>query len=281
MKPARRARPSLRRSERERARRGSSFLKRLRFEPLEDRRLLDGAPQDPIELLQISPPLFAENLGQWSDTSVRYALHGPAANVLMTDTGPVFQLLHTEPSDAGAEPIDPAIPFPIEPSVTQCAEFSVAFDGANAVAPVGVDQAETVYNYFLGDQSNWHANVPTFQKVAYSGLYNGIDLLTSGTGDGLKYEFHVAPGADYQQIQMTYTGVNALSLDADGALHVQTSLGELIDQPPRIYQDVDGQQVEVTGAFTLVDADTCAFGVSGAYDPSVELVIDPQVDWAT
>ena len=98
---------------------------------------------------------------------------------------------------------------------------------------MGLDQAATVCNYFVGDQSTWRSAVPTFEKVAYQGLYDGIDLYTWGQRDNLKYEFHVAPGADYRQIEVQYEGADGLSLDAAGNLHVQTSLGDLVERMRR------------------------------------------------
>ncbi len=60
---------------------------------------------------------------------------------------------------------------------------------------------------------------------------------------------------------------------------MQTAAGELVDGAPYIYQVVDGQEVGVDGRFVLVDATTYAFEVTGPYDPSRELVIDPGYDW--
>ena len=77
-------------------------FRRLVCEGLEDRRLLSGTSPE-IELFNTSPALFVENQGQWSDASVRFMHQGDGANVVMTDTGPVFQvfrrcLLYTSPS---------------------------------------------------------------------------------------------------------------------------------------------------------------------------------------
>ena len=105
-----------------------------------------------------------------------------------------------------------------------------------------------------GLQSQWHTGVPTYQKVAYENLYAGIDLQTWGRRDSLKYEFHVAPGADYTQIRVQYDGIQNLSIDAAGVLHVKTTLGELTDDAPVIYQEIGGQQVAVAGQFQLLDA---------------------------
>jgi hypothetical protein len=119
--------------------------------------------------------------------------------------------------------------------------------------------------------------VPTFERVEYPGLYDGVDLQVAGRRASLKYEFHIAPGADYRQIQVSYDGIDALRIAADGSLQIQTELGELTDDAPYIYQEIDGQRVEVAGQFELVDTDTYAFDVTGAYEPNVELVIDPDL----
>ena len=289
----------------------SPGARRLGVEWLEDRRLLSASLGQPaIELFDVSPALFVENQGQWPDESVRYAFNGSGATILHTDAGPVFQLFQREAVEESQEgwlgqseavPQDPHDPLPgaslrsatshpsdpigalhePEEAVTLTTQFSVTFDGAERVEPVGLDRAETVFNYYLGEQSNWRSNVPGYATVAYPGLYDGIDLLTFGRRDSLKYEFHVAPGADWRAIQISYEGIQNLWLDAAGALHVETELGELIDDAPYIYQQIAGQQIEVSGTFTLLDADTYTFEVSGPYDPSLELIIDPELAWST
>ena len=203
----------------------------------------------------------------------------------MTDAGPVFQVFQQPATAATASPFVPTNPLdgaatPTAPA-TQSEQFSVHFDGANLVTPTGTDQAATVFNYLIGDQSQWHTNVPTYQKVAYNGLYAGIDLVTWGQRDSLKYEFHVAPGADYQQISIHYDGIEGLSVDAQGRVARPTALGELTDDAPVIYQEIGGQQVAVAGQFKLLDADTYTFTITGSYDPTRELVIDPNLAWST
>ena len=146
---------------------------------------------------------------------------------------------------------------------------------------MGLSEAETTFNYFVGDKSDWRSNVRSYEVVAYQGLYDGIDLHTWGRRDGLKYEFHVAPGSDYQQIRISYEGIDELWIDESAALHIRMALGELVDDAPYIYQDIAGRQVEVAGGFELIDADTYAFNITGAYDPHADLIIDPDLAWAT
>ena len=254
------------------------------LEALEPRLLLDGmTAEQGIELFHTTPAVFIENQGQW-DSSVRFVHKGQGANIAHTDSGPVFELFREVVGDETAAPADILNGrFDAEPAEMEHLRFSASFDGANALTPVGIDEAETRFNFLLGDQSQWRQNVPSYEIVAYEGLYDGIDLHTWGRRDHLKYEFHVAPGADFSQISVSYSGVDALEIDEDGALHVHLGgdWGEVVDDTPYIYQIVDGEQVEVAGVYRLVDGDTYAFEITGGYDPTRRLIIDPDLGWST
>ena len=125
--------------------------------------------------------------------------------------------------------------------------------------------------------------MPGYEKVTYENLYDGIDLQTWGQRSHLKYEFHVAPGADYRQIQVQYEGIGGLSVDANGVLHVSLGdgWGDVVDDAPQVYQVIDGQQVAVVGQFVLLDDHTYTFQITGSFDPGKELVIDPNLAWST
>ena len=159
--------------------------------------------------------------------------------------------------------------------------FSLNFDGARAVVPTGADEAETVFNYHVGAQENWVDAVPTYKTVVYDDLYDGIDLHTFSRHGEMKYEFHVAPGANWSEIQLSYDGIEELSIDADGSLHVQTELGEIVDEGLYIYQVINNEQVAVDGHFVLLDDNTYTFAVMGDCDANAELIIDPRLDWGS
>jgi len=95
--------------------------------------------------------------------------------------------------------------------------------------------------------------VPSYETVVYSGLYEGIDLRVQGLRSHVKYEFHVAAGADYHQIAVQYEGIDGLAIAPDGSLEVNLGAGRGVirDGAPYIYQEIDGRKVEVPGRFCL------------------------------
>ena len=247
--------------------------------------MLDAAAAHALELFQTSPALFVENQGQWEDESVRFLHSGNGASVAMTDSGPVFQVLRREAiaeqdgqgqtlHGLDADLLPDGLPYslrrgsdPIEYR-TEMLTFSATFVGAHEVEPVGLDRSESVFHYFVGPQEDWHGEVSSYGAVAYEDLYDGIDLHTWGLRSSLKYEFQVAPGADYTQIAVQYDGIAGLAVNEDGALVVDLGgeWGQWVDDAPYIYQTIDGQQVEVAGRFELLDDRSYAFEVTGDYE---------------
>lgn len=258
----------------------------LPFEALEPRLLLDGAPaHQGVELFGTSPALFVANEGQWADGAVRYAFHGSGANVLHTDAGPVFDVFQARASGEWPEGLieSPGGPAASDGPPVGGTRVSVTFSGASCSRPVGLDRSDAVVNYFLGEQGAWRAAVPTFETIAYIDLYNGIDLYTWGRRDSLKYEFRMAPGADWQQIEVRCGGIEGLALDAEGRLHLALGAGwgDVVDEAPYAYQVRDGQRIEVSCGYALLDDVTYGFRIDGPYDPSAELIIDPDLMWSS
>ncbi len=196
--------------------------------------------------------------------------------------------------------------------------LTVTFPGSNPAAPRGAQPQEAKFNYYIGDdESKWASNVPSFGAIIYENLYDGVDLTIAGNDDGvLKYEFHVAPGADWNQIRIAYDGIDSLCVDESGDLRIATSFGTLMDSAPLVWQeDVDSTSLvdstsrareeagssypslahrdpllhsrgsseptrdTIPARFELVDATTYRFALDGSVDPARPLIIDPDVEW--
>jgi gliding motility-associated-like protein len=160
--------------------------------------------------------------------------------------------------------------------------YATTFVGANPKARVAGEAKLPGYsNFFLGnDQSRWSSNVPGYGEVRYQGLYPGIDLHFYSKERVLEYDFEVAAGADAQRIKLRYDGQTKLQV-VDGALHIGTSVGTVVEQRPYAYQIVKGQRQRVSCEYTLTNGNILTFKMPKGYNHALPLVIDPVLVYST
>ncbi|MCI0487266.1 MAG: SBBP repeat-containing protein [Blastocatellia bacterium] len=159
----------------------------------------------------------------------------------------------------------------------------------------GLERLPGVTNYLIGnDPRKWRTNVAAYAKVKYESVYQGIDLVYYGNDSGrLEYDFIVKPGADPYQIAVSIEGAESVELDSSGDLVISAATGKIRQPAPRIYQEVNGEREQIAGRYLLLEGDReirdprsetrnplVAFELA-EYDESRELVIDPEVVYAT
>jgi MYXO-CTERM domain-containing protein len=219
---------------------------------------------------------FEENLGQF-DPEVRFAARGPGYAFWLTDAGAKLSL------GAGGSNTD--------------GDVVIGLSTRTSVAKlVSSERREARASYFRGrDRTRWIAGAPLYGRVTYQGVEPGIDLVYRGDEGRLEYDFVLASGASVDDAVLEVTGAEGLSIDADGALLIQTrpdgtsparpergrGVRTLRQLPPVVYQTAsDGTQRRIPGAYRIVDGTRVAFSV-GAYDRSRALVIDPVLLYGT
>jgi uncharacterized protein (TIGR03437 family) len=155
------------------------------------------------------------------------------------------------------------------------------FAGSNLLAGIHAEVPQVSRsNYFIGnDPAKWRTGVPTFGKIRYSQVYQGIDLVYYGTEGNLEYDWIVSPGTDPQVIRMSFQGADRVKIDRNGDLVMRAGKSEYRHKRPSIYQEVAGKRVPVSGAWTL-RGNEASFRV-GAYDRGKELVIDPPLIYSS
>lgn len=108
-------------------------------------------------------------------------------------------------------------------SVGSPAVLRMRLRGADASPAVeGAEPLAGKVNYFTGsDRSRWRANVSTFARVKYSGVYPGVDVVYYGNQGRLEYDFHLAPGADPRASSLDFEGADRIELEGGNlVLHV-------------------------------------------------------------
>ena len=154
------------------------------------------------------PLNFERNLGQ-APGEVQFLAHGPAYAIELTEQGAALAF--------GGQ-------------TTKAAKvIRLRVQGADAHSrPTAEEPLPGRVNYYIGnDPSKWHTNVATYNKVRYSNVYPGIDLVYYGTAGKLEYDFAISPGSDAGKIALNFEGARRLRVDSRGDLKIKTTDREI------------------------------------------------------
>lgn len=215
---------------------------------------------------------FTENKGQW-DENILYRLKFNAGTLFLEKDKLTYSLLDPERFERH-HPRD-------DTSVIRGHAFRVHFENCNPhVQAAGTGAYPHYENYFIGNNpSRWAWGVRVFRSVKYRELYPGIDLVFEEYEGHLKYSFIVKQHADPGSIAFRFEGVNKLFLQ-NGNLHYTTSVNSLREENLYAYQDINGRKVKVPCSYRLKEQ-RVSFEITGHYDRSVPLVIDPVLVFGT
>ncbi|MGH9504085.1 MAG: SBBP repeat-containing protein [Terriglobales bacterium] len=215
-------------------------------------------PGNHLDLEQL-PLRFEPNRGQ-TDARVDFLARGAAYGLFLTSDQAVLAL-HSPARGASV--------------------VSMKLTGANPATTVtGTKQLPGRSNYLIGkDPAKWRRNIPQFERVRYSDIYPGVDLVYYGNQGQLEYDFEVAPGADPGQISLQFRGPDSATLDSRGNLILATGGGEIQLKAPHIYQEFGDERRPVAGRFVLRQGKV-GFELE-AYDRRRTVVIDPVLTYST
>jgi hypothetical protein len=206
------------------------------------------------------PLSFEANTGQ-ADPAVRFLTRGQGYTLFLTPAEAVLSLSGPQHGSAVVR--------------------IRAAGGKRAPRVTGLEPQATQSNYLLGnDSARWHTRVPHYARVRYEDVYPGIDLVYRGNQRQLEYDFVLAPGADPKRIRLDFQGADRLTIGAQGELVLHTVQGDLVQQPPVVYQEIGGERQPVAGRYVLLARRQAGFAL-GRYDRSRPLIIDPVLVYAT
>lgn len=118
-----------------------------------------------------------------------------------------------------------------------------------------------------------------FQEVRYPELWPGITLVYGPSASGVvKSTYYVSPHADIDAIRLVYNV--PVEIDENGALDLPFETGTMTESAPVAWQEINGKKVPVKAAFRRIGKHEARFEV-GSYDPSLPLIIDPELAWNT
>ncbi len=220
---------------------------------------------------------FIPNQNQW-DNSVKYRTEIPGGHLYLQENAfkyvfydyGLIRDMHAQANQSS-----------VTPEKIKGHSFSVKFLNARPQAQIRPSEpSSTKYNYIIGNQaSKWATGLSAYAKLDYLAMYPGINLSVLQHKQSLKYEFEVLPYAEPSQILMEYSGIDKIFLQEEN-LHLETSLGSVIETKPYCYQMKDGKKITVPARFVLV-GNQLHFEFPEGYDKSNTLIIDPELLFST
>ena len=201
---------------------------------------------------------FIANQGQWPD-QVHFLAKTRGVNVWITTGGIIYDYYRFTGTSAEGR---------VNGQV-------VAMSFGQSVSPVQFKshyRSGCYFNYFTGMQpAGWATRVPAYQSVSIQNIYPGIDMELSLDRGQVRYDFIVRPGADPQQIKLTFSGANKISV-LHNNLVLTTSIGDRIQGELHAVQN--GQSVACQ--MIMTGENTAGFHIT-SYNPTQMLRIDPLV----
>ncbi|MHA1187003.1 MAG: SBBP repeat-containing protein [Candidatus Heimdallarchaeota archaeon] len=148
--------------------------------------------------------------------------------------------------------------------------ISFNFKNSNYVSPVGLYELEMNNNFHFGSRGNF-INVKSYSTIIFNNLWEGIDLYYKITFEGLKYEFHVAPEANVEDICINFNNSEQLVIEEDCVTIIKGS-SNFYDKGLKVLQE--GREIKAI----FISRGVNAFGFKiFEYDSNKPLIIDPLV----
>ena len=216
---------------------------------------------------------FVQNVGQWHPR-VRYEAQLHDAALFVEEHCLTVALRQRQQHPAPAD------------GPMQCHAYRMHFEGTTGCMPEGLFEQEDYYNYYLdANPANWRSGVKGYDAVRYRGLYLGVDLEVYGGMLALKYNFIVHPDGDASRIVLRYEGTEGVSVESGGSLRIRTSVRDVVELKPYVYQvDDAGREVEIGSRWrtkSVGKGDYKVWVEVDAYDHRRDLVIDPRLIFST
>jgi hypothetical protein len=156
-------------------------------------------------------------------------------------------------------------------------EMGIAFIGANPGVPPQGEAESYPVSYYVGPSQSWHST-KRWERVRYSAIYPGIDLVLVTNAGQLEYTFEIRPQADPRKIRIRYRGA-MVRLDLGGNLVIRVGRNRIEQRRALAFQ----------GAIQSNRTVQCSYHVKrneatvrlGRYDSGRSLSIDPVLVFST
>jgi hypothetical protein len=224
---------------------------------------------------------FIENKGQWPE-EVLYLTKLNGLNAWITTSGVTYDhftiIRQKNPDEFRTLPPHEREQAERENISIKGHVVRITLENARRTVQASGQDCQTSYhNYFIGnDPAKWASNVQLYGEIELNGVYDGISVKYYIDQGQLRYDYHLAPGADAGQIRIKPEGTDGWHINPAGELLIETSLGTVCHGKIFAYQLTNGVKAEVECSFQQLPDGSLGLH-TGNYDLSKPLVIDPIV----
>ncbi len=156
-----------------------------------------------------------------------------------------------------------------------------AADHALDIAWVGNHPVSPRTDPKAGEPRTAGEGAAVLDKVAYPGIWDGVDAVFERGSGILKSSYRIAAGAGKEAVARIRLRSNRpVRIASDGALIYDFAAGSMRETRPVAWQETGAGRKPVTAAFRLSDEGEIGFTI-GPWEADVPLVIDPELTWAT
>ncbi len=223
------------------------------------------------------PLSFEVNRGQ-TDAEVQYLVRGGRQTIFLTPNRAVLSLVSPGSSTPGRFQSIRTL------RAQKLQTAAIRMNLRNSRQPDSVEPLDPLpgkVNYLIGnDPSRWHTDIPTYARIAYHGVYPGVDLVYYGTEGRLEYDFIAQAGANTSAIQVQFEGADRIRLSDEGDLILDTAAGQVRWKKPYVYQEDQGVRRPIAANYRLTKDHGVEFALA-RYNRKLPVVIDPTLVYST
>jgi len=234
---------------------------------------------------------FTENKGQW-ENNVLFRANIDGGLLFAENKGITFLLKDNTTAQHGDEPItcknpncrhnlhkhdeDHVDTVNNSSLINKLHAYRMNFANINSNLKIkGLDAFSDYVNYYKGmDKTKWASNVKNYKSLLYENVYNDIDFHLYSFDKIVKYDFIVKPGANINDIQVEYEGVEDIFIK-EGNLVVRTSVCDVTEFKPIAFEVDNGEKIAIECSFVL-EGKTLKYKVK-RHNRSNLLIIDPML----
>ena len=162
--------------------------------------------------------------------TILFAINNPEFKTYFTNSGITFMFSKTEKRKMGEEEGKSNE----NKQLTKWESVTMQWVGANPLMHIsGNEKVKHYYTYGKYADNSQYNHVSAYKKLYYSNIYEGVDAEFELPDEGgIKYKFIVHAGFNIPVIAYQLLGSKNLYLDEKGDLHIEATLGSLIDKAP-------------------------------------------------